>query len=103
MTIEDEDMYVPPVKVEKRIVEVVRESDGSIVSQVRIDTDNDRHQRTVVIDRPSRLLTPTVIRQRAKHLAELLEIEYREDLEWKCVALKKLKCRCPECVKEGRI
>lgn len=57
----------------------------------------------VVIDRKSRMLDTNVIKRRAQSLAELLGIPCDIDLEWKCVARRKMICRCPECMKEGRV
>jgi hypothetical protein len=41
----------------------------------------------------------TIVR-RAQALAQLLKIEYRENLEWKCRALYKTdaRCTCPKCM-----
>lgn len=84
------------------IVSVQREWDGQVYSEVRYDTDIRTKQRGIVIDRANRQFSNEVIMQRAKHLADLLGLEYKEDLEWHCQAMRKIKCHCPDCIAKGR-
>lgn len=61
-------------------------------------------ERHVVIDRSSNrgpLNAGTVI-ERAKLLADLLDVKYSEDLSWPCAAHRGLACRCPKCITNGR-
>lgn len=88
---------------EQCVVEVLREPDGQIYSQIRRGPVVNRTLYAVVVDRArgKGLDNETVI-HRAKALADLLGIAYLEDFEWKCVRLRKLNCKCPDCVAKGR-
>ena len=83
---------------------VRRDSSGAVYSEVadRAKKNSWGDPESVVIDRKSRILDQRVIALRAEALAELLALPYDENLEWPCVAKKKLPCRCPECVQAGR-
>lgn len=87
------------------VVQVAREWDGSLYSRV-IDKA-DRHPwsgepNEVVIDRKTRSLDSRTIKMRAECLAKMIGVPFEEDLRWPCQAPKKLPCRCPKCVEEGR-
>jgi hypothetical protein len=86
------------------VVEVCRESsDGQIYSQVRREP-KPCCGNAVVIDRTrGRGLDIKTVKFRAKALADLLGVPYVEDFEWRCQAAKKLACKCPGCVAEGRV
>lgn len=85
-------------------VQVYRDSLGVIYSQVCNKANTTpRILDGVTIDRANRrgpVDNKTVI-VRAKLLATLLGIPYEEDLSWQCKRKDKLKCLCPECVKDG--
>lgn len=84
------------------IVEVLRDYDGTIYSQVVDNNLPIRTPRTLVVDRQKgRGLDIHTIKHRAKLLADLLGVDYKEDFTWHCVAIEKRPCRCPECVKRG--
>lgn len=92
-------------------VMILRESDGQVYSQV-VDTrqgsgsgyrDSDGFHAALVIDRAKgRSIDIGTVRSRARTLATILNIELIEDLTWHCQAWKKVNCKCPECIKEGR-
>jgi hypothetical protein len=84
-----------------RVVEVLRDSDGKLYSQVR-EHPAGRMTNGVVIDRQhgygKKGYGEDFVKNRAQALAKLLEIEYVEDLRWPCRALELTgECRCPEC------
>jgi hypothetical protein len=86
-------------------VQVAREYDGSIYSRVVNKADVNPwngEPSEMTIDRKSRLLDAKVIRRRAEILAKMLDIPFEEDLRWPCQANKKLACKCPKCIEEGR-
>lgn len=88
------------------VVRVARESTGQVFSEVWDKTHIEFYytHRSVVIDRAKgNSMTAGVVISRAKSLSDLLGIPYEEDLTWPCVAAKKLPCRCPECIKDGRV
>lgn len=85
------------------IVECVRDWDGQIFSQVRVDPEPPKNGGSIVIDRAKgRQMDAKTIKNRAQSLAKLLGLPFKEDYTWHCKAMQKLACRCPECVKEGR-
>lgn len=83
------------------VVEVLREDDGKIYSQVRDRNlrEDTRYHEAVVIDRQrGRLLDADTVRRRAEALADLLELELVVDLSWPCMAKRgRDGCRCPDC------
>lgn len=87
------------------VVLVRRDYSGSIYSEV---VDRSRPNGLygepigVVIDRKSRMLDTDTIKRRAELLAELLGISTDIDLTWRCGAKRKMRCLCPECLKDGR-
>lgn len=78
--------------------------DGKLFSEVR-------HRepvlgQAVVIDRGGRrMMDPDTLKRRAQALAELLGLEYIEDMTWHCVAMKKIagQCFCPKCQERGAV
>ena len=90
-------------------VMVLRELDGQIYSEV---VDKNKPSilysgatvyKGIVIDRAKgRGLDGRTVQSRAKTLADLLGVELVIDLTWPCDAARKLPCRCPKCVEEGR-
>lgn len=93
-------------KVKKFRVELLRESDGKIYSRLIEDrniTMNEGHYQLVIDRTYGRLMDIHTVRLRAESLARLLGAKYLENLEWECVAYKKIKCGCPECIKAGRL
>lgn len=93
-------------------VEVRCELDGKIYSRV-IDravetpygdlTRVDGVMRYVVIDRATgRQLDAETVMNRAQYLAELMGVDYHEDLTWPCEAEHGFKdCNCPRCSKSA--
>lgn len=85
---------------------VRRDSFGTIYSEVidRLATDyRGEVSSGIVIDRQKgRAIDGLTIKRRAESLAKLLGVPFDEDLTWPCVAIKKLACRCPDCIKTGR-
>lgn len=88
------------------VVRVARESTGQVFSEVwdkACCPPSYYTHRSVVVDRAKGTqITAAVVISRAKSLAELLGLPYEEDLTWPCVAVKKLVCKCPVCIAEGR-
>lgn len=85
---------------------VSREDDGKVFSEIRDRNRDVRFWRTaeggtaaVVIDRQrGRGLDLDTVCNRARYLAELLDIPYIEELKQICLARKGLFCTCPDCV-----
>ena len=94
-----------PKRNKEVVVQLAREFDGSIYSRV-VDKANINHWSgepyELVIDRKTRILDARVIKRRAEVLAEMLGVPFEEDLRWPCQAPRKMACRCPKCVEEGR-
>lgn len=89
----------------KIVVQTAREFDGAVYSRIVNKADINAwngQPSEIVIDRKTRVLDARVIRRRAELLAQMLGVPFEEDLTWPCVANKKMACRCPECIKEGR-
>lgn len=88
------------------VVRVARESTGQVFSEVwdkAVCPPSYYTHKSVVIDRANgRQMTAGVVISRAKSMAELIGLPYEEDLTWPCVAAKKLACKCPACIAEGR-
>lgn len=87
------------------VVRVAREATGQVFSEVwnKADAGYTYTHHSVVIDRAKGTqMTAGVVLSRAKSLANLLGLPYEEDLTWPCVAAKKLACKCPVCIAEGR-
>jgi hypothetical protein len=86
---------------------VRREDDGKVFSEIRDRTGDPRLYRggdpvktfAVTIDRQrGRGLDMETICNRAKYLAELLDLPYDENLTQVCLARRGLFCTCPDCV-----
>ena len=45
---------------------------------------------------------PAAVQRRAEMLAKLMGVELDVDLTWPCIASRKMACRCPKCIEEGR-
>lgn len=90
-------------------VMVLREVDGQIYSEV-IDKNKPSIlysgatvYKGIVIDRAKgRGVDGKTVQSRAKALADILGAPLVVDLTWPCAAARKLPCRCPKCVEEGR-
>lgn len=91
------------------VVEVLREDDGRIYSQVRNRAiPGDRltrvggQQRYVVIDRQrGRSMDSETVMNRAKYIADCIGADYNEDLTWPCSAAKgNSHCQCPACIEK---
>lgn len=82
------------------IVEVAKSSfDGKIFSHVLRDSERGR-KPSLVVDWECSKLRADSIKMRAKHLANIINATYKEDLTWHCLALKKMPCRCPLCINQ---
>lgn len=85
-----------------RVVEVLRDGDGRLYSLVRPEP-NPRLFPALVVDRQDnrggrRSSAENFVRNRAQHLAKILELPYVEDLRWPCQALElRGECMCPNC------
>lgn len=89
-------------------VEVRRDLDGKVYSRV-LDrnvpspygdmTRVEDIPRYVVVDRANgRQMDVETVQNRASYLAELLRVEFVEDLTWPCKAEQGYKdCHCPKC------
>ena len=93
---------------DKRIVvRVRREGDGQVYSEVA-DADasperGDREWGGFVVDRAKgRAMDQRTVQRRAETLAKLMGVELDVDLTWPCIAPRKMACRCPKCIEEGR-
>lgn len=87
------------------VVQIAREFDGSIYSRLIDKADLNLwngEPKEIVIDRKTRVLDARIIKRRAECLAEMLGVPFEEDLRWPCQAPRKMACRCPKCVEEGR-
>lgn len=81
-----------------RVIEVLRDTEGRLYSQVR-QHPPQRYSGAVVIDRQhGRQQDENFVKNRARAIAALLELEYIEDLRWPCRALDYGgECHCPDC------
>lgn len=80
------------------IVEVAKSSyDGKIFSHVFKDSERGR-KPSIVIDWECSKLRADSIKSRAKAIAQTVGAQYKEDLTWHCLSLKKMPCRCPLCI-----
>lgn len=93
-------------------VEVRRESDGKIYSRIldrAVQSPADLTRvgeriRFVVMDRANRRgpLDHETVLHRAQYVAELLGVEYVEDLTWPCSASRGFgDCACPRCAEKA--
>ena len=56
-----------------------------------------------VVDRAKgRMMDAQTVQRRAEMLAKLMGVELDIDLTWPCIASRKMSCRCPKCIEEGR-
>jgi len=93
-------------------VEVRRDLEGKVYSRI-LDravispygdlTRVKEKQRYVVVDRANgRQYDVETVQNRAQYLAELLGVDYVEDLTWPCKAEQGFKnCQCPRCAQKG--
>lgn len=87
------------------VVQVAREFDGALYSRVINKADVNHwsgEPAEIVIDRKTRVLDQRIIRRRAELLAQMIGVPFEEDLRWPCSANRKIACRCPKCIEEGR-
>jgi hypothetical protein len=98
-------------RTRKLRVEVRRDgNDGHLYSDLVDLNRPDAYSRkdgetyAMVVDRQKgRMLDAETVKSRATMLANLLGVEYFEDLEWPCIASQgRNQCRCPECVKQPK-
>lgn len=75
---------------------------SEIINRAEIDYRGEVSSGIVIDRQKGRGIDSNTVIRRAQSLANLLGAPYDEDLTWPCVAIKKLACRCPECIKTGR-
>jgi hypothetical protein len=90
-------------KQRRLVVECRRDNDGHVYSQVRDESVAGYDEpRPIVFDRQrGRMLGPDTIAFRAKALASLIGVPFKDYPEIPCISKTGLRdCRCPDCVKE---